>query len=1249
MSLSTTTSSASPPAHTTTGMTPDDVALTYKKMSQRDHVLQLPDSYIGSAECAQHTLTVVSAGGNQMEVVAAEYNLGLYKIIDELLVNAWDQVVRTNAHNALVSHKKGKKGKNVAALKVPVTQIDVSIDPVTTELTVRNNGEGIDIAMHPEHQVFTVELIFGHLLTSTNYHKGEKLTGGKNGFGAKLANVFSKKFVIETVDQRTKQKYTQMFTNNMSVTHAPEIVPYDGEPFTQVSVQPDFARFGMSQGWTDAMLRLVQKRAVDLAACAGPSISVTFNSAPITVHTMSGYMQMFAEYKDGGFSQVINDRWEVGVAISDDGFKQQSFVNGVWTIKGGKHVDYIATQVSKYVCEWIEKKKKVKVKAMYVRENLMVFVKALIANPSFDGQTKETLTTPASKFGSKCELPPAFLEKLHTLGLIDRVVDLYQFKEMAKAKKEEGKKRGRISGIPKLDDANKAGGKEAHKCTLILTEGDSAKAMAVAGLSVVGRDYWGVFPLRGKLINTRDKMTSVKGLDQMNANEELVNMKKILGLEQGRVYASEEDIAKHLRYGRVMIMTDQDVDGSHIKGLFMNWIDSQWKSLMQLNFVTAMSTPVIKVKKASKERSFYSTGEYIKWQGTAECKQGGWKAKYYKGLGTSTTKEAKEYFAALNQIRYYADEETQCKSLDLAFAKDRADDRKAWMADYDIGTVLDSSQSDVSYTEFVDKELKHFSIYDTQRSIANLNDGLKPSQRKTLFACFKRNLVKEIKVAQLAGYISEKTGYHHGEQSLNETIIGMAQTFVASNNVNLLVPNGQFGTRLQGGKDAASPRYIYTLLHTLAQRLFHEQDMPILEYLDDDGQQIEPRFYVPILPVVLMNGVQGVGTGYSTSVPMYNPMEICDAFVKRLKKQLKQTPPGGHSHGKALEPVAAPLHVPVEPFPDLQPWYKGFTGQIIRLSPTSYLTKGKYRIVDYKTVEVTELPIGLWTDDYKARLEEMMVDYVPPKRKTTPTLSAKKRRYAEGFLKNMTSHCTESTVHFILEFRPEVLTQWLNTVGKDDHIDTFEKNLKLTTKLSLTNMHLFDEHSQIRKYASVGKIMEAFYDVRLAYYAKRKAHHLGVLQHDLDILQFKVKFIEEVIASHITVAQQTKPELMATLEKRGYPMFIVGDQKAASYNYLVTMPIYSLTTDTLDTLRKRREEKHATLAALEAQSIEAIWLDDLKAFRKDITAVHEAEAKLREKEMKQLHKSIAKQTVKAPKGKGSKAAKPKAAKTEIAA
>ena len=188
----------------------------------------------------------------------------------------------------------------------------------------------------------------------------------------------------------------------------------------------------------------------------------------------------------------------------------------------------------------------------------------------------------------------------------------------------------------------------------------------------------------------------------------------------------------------------------------------------------------------------------------------------------------------------------------------------------------------MAYKDFIDKELILFSRYDNTRSSPCVIDGFKPSQRKVLYGAFKRKLTSEIKVIQFSGYVSEHTAYHHGEASLNGTIISMAQDFVGSNNVNLLVPSGQFGSRLLGGKDAASPRYIYTYLSPITRLIFKEEDDALCRYLVDEGQRIEPDYYLPIIPMVLVNGSEGIGTGYSTTIPNYNPVDIVNYIKSKL-------------------------------------------------------------------------------------------------------------------------------------------------------------------------------------------------------------------------------------------------------------------------------------------------------------------------------------------------------------------------------
>ncbi|CAJ1331141.1 unnamed protein product [Effrenium voratum] len=534
----------------------------------------------------------------------------------------------------------------------------------------------------------------------------------------------------------------------------------------------------------------------------------------------------------------------------------------------------------------------------------------------------------------------------------------------------------RLFGVPKLEDANLAGTKEGHSCTLILTEGDSAKALAVAGLSVVGRDRFGVFPLRGKLRNVRE--LSVK---QMLENKEIDQVLKILALDANKEYRD----AKGLRYGSIMIMTDQDHDGSHIKGLIINFIQHWFPSLLRMpGFLKEFVTPIVKVSKGDQSKTFFTLPEYEAWKEANNNGQG-WKVKYYKGLGTSTSAEAREYFADIDdhEIRFTYSGNRDDDLIDMAFAAKRSDERKTWISQVEDGTFVDHSQPTLSYTDFIEKELSLFAKYDVERAVPSMVDGLKPGQRKVLFGCFKKKLSSEIKVAQLSGYVAENSAYHHGEASLQGTIIGMAQTFVGSNNINLLEPRGQFGSRLQGGKDHAASRYIFTCLSKATRCIFPEEDDAVLEYQSEEGHQIEPRFYCPIIPLALVNGADGIGTGWSTSIPNYNPRDLIANVRLILRRQ---------------EPVA------------MTPWYRGFKGAVrpVENFPGKFEAMGVAQQKGRVRLEITELPVKRWTQDYK----EWLVEQLPK--------SGNERRAS---ITEMREYHSENSVHFSLSMTPDKLAE----------------------------------------------------------------------------------------------------------------------------------------------------------------------------------------------------------------------------------
>ena len=1001
-----------------------------QKLTHIEHILKRPDSYVGPVELGTEPYWILD--GSTFTKKNLKYSPALLKIFDEILVNAIDR-------NSL--HPK------------QVSSISVAIDKESGSVTIENNGPlgGISVKMHEKEGLWNPELVFGHLLTSTNYDDSQKrIVGGRNGYGAKLANIYSTDFSIVIKDHETKQTYTQSWSKNMTVCDPPKIKKHSGATSSvAITFTPEWKRFGMSK-MDDTIYSIFQKRVWDANICTTQNCKVKFNGEVLPKQNFEAYTKMHEGVSE--VSSFTGDRWSVCIGPSTDGMEQVSFVNGICTTKGGTHVDHVAAFIANGIID--EMAKKIKLKPQQVKNAFNIFVKATIENPNFSSQVKSECTSKSQDFGSKFDPPKGFIKNVLKTGIADELMALSKFKEMKELAKSDGARKSKITGIPKLDDANHAGTKHSGKCTLIVTEGDSAKTLAVAGLSVVGRDQYGVFPLRGKCKNVRDVSVA-----QLTSNQEFNDLKKILGLQQGKVY---KDVSE-LRYGRLMIMTDADNDGSHIKGLILNMIHYFWPSLLDLNFVVSMVTPIIKATKGTNTKSFYTDSAFRSWYGDGKA---GWKIKYYKGLGTSTSAEAREYFKKIQDLTVKFDVDTMTDdSIVLAFDKKKADARKTWLLD---NTAKDADQLEVPYgsvkqltiSDFVHKDLVNFSLADLKRSIAHVADGLKPSQRKVMYSCFKKNLKEEMKVAQLAAYVAEKSAYHHGEVSLADTIVKLANDYVGSNNINLLEPCGQFGTRLMGGKDASQTRYIFTKLTKDARKIYDPRDDAILNYLDDDGHPIEPDFYMPTLPMVLVNGTEGIGTGFSCYVPPFNPEDI-KANIKRILT------------GEDIVPM--------------RPWFRGFKG-VVHKEEDTWMMEGVWNW-SRNNIVVTELPPGRWTQDYKEYLD---------------TLVDKK------LIGGYTNNSTTEDVHFeIMEY-----------AGKD-----LLKDLKLRKTFRVSNMHLFHPTKGIHKYTSPEEILEDFVELRLEHYKKRKAHLIDVLEKRAVMCDHKSKFVSMVIEGELVVFKRKKAEL----------------------------------------------------------------------------------------------------------------------------
>ncbi|GKY92387.1 hypothetical protein MPSEU_000209600 [Mayamaea pseudoterrestris] len=1173
----------------------------YTRKTPIEHVLLRPGMYVGpnermppstcwvlesspqpitSATTKSYTLNIKSLkmAKRQLAIVPA-----LTKIFDEILVNASDNRLRDDS----------------------CTRIDVVIDPGADDrppfIQIKNNGKGIPVQVHADEGVYVPELLFGTLLSGSNFDDNEKrLTGGRHGYGAKLTNIFSQQFTVETLDSRNGLLYQQVWTKNMMLVSKPiitEVTDFKAHDYTCVSFIPDLPRLSGDAGAKiihpddyDVMCR----RVLDVAGCAAGKVCVTLNGMDVSFQSFRNYADMYRSADAPPVCyQKVNDRWAVGIGLSESGsLEMHSFVNGMATTRGGTHVNVILQQITKRLQDKLEKTNPELaelVSSGLIRRHLFVACDTLIENPTFDSQMKESLTSNPANFGCKYAFNENFFTALFQPqenggpGVIEALLRAAQGRQQASLLKEVGVKKTRrqLLSIPKLEDAHQAGTERGGECTLILTEGDSAKALAVAGFEIIGRDTYGVFPLRGKFLNVRHATVS-----QLTSNQEVKALCSILGLDFHLEYDTIEE-RKQLRYGSVMLMTDQDNDGSHIKGLVINFFRHFWPKLLMPpadlpqdsadeNFLSSFITPLLKAnKKGAKDtHSFYTMAEYRAWKDSlSPADATKYVIKYYKGLGTNTSVEARDYFANFDKhMRPFCwISDADGEALDMVFDKERAAERRNWMIDlYDEDVGVDGDT--VSYEDFINKEMIHFSHADNLRSLPSVIDGLKPSQRKVLYACFKRKLNSEMKVAQLSGYCAEHTAYHHGEVSLQSTIIGMAQDFVGSNNINLLEPRGQFGTRLGGGADAASPRYIFTQLSPVARLLFPEEDDVLLTYLEDDGQVIEPEFFCPIIPLLLVNGCQGIGTGWSTFIPPHNPRDLLDYVRVKLDK--------------------------TEQVPPLRPYARGFRGAIAENpNGSGFISIGAAQKASDTTVVVNELPLGVWTNVYKAQLIKMR---------------------DRGEIQHFKEEHTSSQVKFEIQLKRVQLNRMMDS--------GLEHVLKLKRSLPTTNMNAFDSVNRLRKFHSAENIVDEYFPVRLSLYRDRRSVLESEYKHASAILQNKARFIEAVSTGKIqlTAGRRTKDETFLELKSLEYStadelLRIRNDNDVfrrrksddvkelgrddpvrSDYDYLLNMPLSSLTSERISELRSDASKKDSELKKIQSLTAEDLWRTDLDKLAKHL-------------------------------------------------
>jgi len=1144
------TSAAPPPSHAPSHMQHAD----YQWLPPREAILLRPDTHVGRVEAQEVTRTVLDAATLTPRTVTATVSAALEKLFDEILTNAIDHRVRDSA----------------------MTRIDVSFDPDGTIHVSNDGSKTITLSHWPGTEVRTPQVLFheinaGSNLVEVNAHN----VGGRNGVGATIVNYMSKRFTLSLCNADEKQTYSQTFRDNGAEVGEPKLGAYKKKTaHTAISFLPDYERLTMPPPpVADEVRALLVGRAVDAAACTAATVYV--DGARIPIKTLRQYALAYggeflgqeragaaAEGADGdaataalGVSLVVT----TGAATAT----HVCFVNGVRC--RGTLYDAVLKNLAAALAAKAPSLGAKHLQAL-VAEHCSVFISARLNTPSFGSQSKDVLDTPVSRFGFAIPDCASLAKKIEKLDVVREQLAMREQLANGKLAKKALSATGgqRLSKkIKKYERATEVG--HGGPCTLWVTEGDSAKAMVVSGFAKIGRKRHGVYPLRGKLLNVWD----LKPTDALK-NTEICELLSILHLDPGKTYDAAS--ARRLPY-KLMIITDQDDDGSHIFGLVLAVFHHFFPTLLEAvpDFVRRFVTPVIKVRlpavapkrKAagdgassgaapSSTLEFFALSTYRAWEaGRDPAARKPQSIHYYKGLGTNSTEEAVAYFGDMARytvvVRNDGPRATDAMRTAFSKAKEHVQERRVMLRAVDASSAIDYSGDAVAVEDFCEQELVRFWDADNKRSIPSAVDGLKPAQRKVLHTLL-RSGQRLHKVAQLAADVAKVTNYHHGEQSLAEVIVKMAQTFMGSNQINLLVPKGQFGNR--HGEKPSSPRYIFTELAPVAKAVFRPEDAPVLDYLRDEGEAIEPRHFVPVVPWLLINGSEGIGTGYATTVPSFAVADViaaCRALCDAIEG--------------ATDDADADALVQAATLPQMVPHAAGFDGTAT-LNPegTAVEFVGVHAATAQPTtVRVTELPPGVKTNAVRDALLDL------------------------DCVDDAVSHSIGETVDLHVTFASA------EAMPKTE--EALVKLLKLRSTASLTNMHAFEATSEgaLTHFADARDVVRHHARARLALYRRRFEHDMGALRDKAARLQRELDFIRRVVAGEIVPTKMRRAELLALLGEEHGPE-------------LLRLSLDELTTDGVEARERKLEEVAAALERLAATRPVDVWRKELGDFEAAVAA-----------------------------------------------
>lgn len=1231
----------------------------YGSKDQRTHVYETPDTYVGSAAPKERKMWTYDHATKKMVWGTIYWPPACERVFIEVISNASDHVGN--------SRMAGVDAENII----------VTFD--NHRVTVTNHGLPILVEMTKLHDgtpMYVPQMIFGNMLAGTSFRKG-RTGGGRNGIGAKTTNIFSVEFSVIVRDNRNKKEYRQTWHNNMKEVDPPIITEWNGPTSScTISYLLDFARFGIDPvtGYSDEAIRILMRHAID--ACYNAATPMTVNGISFDFkgdareHGRLYYGDLvdkalvWYQWGDNKSVKKRSDKAHNGEpprvsmlvieTIDQDELRNVSFANCIPTHNGGTHLnaaikaltDPIVNKINEDVINSLEGIKKPKkgqkfangkapkaakpkgdpakkltaaekkaytITAADVTHHITIIVSVRVIDPIFDAQTKGSLEAPTVQI---C-VDEDILKPISRWGLIARLRAELNAKHFTKLMQNSVVKGGETSISDKYTPANWAGGPRSLECILCVSEGDSGDNYAQAyATALQNRNAIGTLPVKGKVQNVLKLKLDV--VEKIGKNLELMTIIKALGLVFGADYGIDENFRK-LKYGHFMIMTDADEDGGHIRGLLINFFNTFFPSLLHRCYLSFWRTPIVgrwRGGDKSPRIYFYTAYEHEMWISQTPDHDK-YEIKYYKGLGSTASWEIPAHIRIPKRVTYIYD--PLCKeSMQKAFDPKFAEARKTMIRNYFPQHYIHTDYQAI--TDFINQEWITYSVASTIRAIPALLDGCKEVQRKILHGAFLnwkiygKKPTDQVVLPVFSNFAASKTKYHHGNDSMQKAIVNMSREFGGTtNNLNLFTGDGQFGNDMTG--EASNTKYLFTKPCPYFKKIFHKTDLEILTYLIDENKPIEPRRFLPIIPMVLINGSLGVATGFSSFIPCYHPFDIINWLRQRL-------------HGR--DPTEIPM---------FYPWYR-FCRAIIRIIDRK--TKGRVKVTTIKNGKIHAEQIVLDLQDDK-------VDVVGTLKPHCDNLSFDLNQLPvadlidepdskiDKFKPPAQSMATYGRYRVQMKDRKQVVIvealpmglygndyrKWLNTLinpkgtdlklldkyelqsKTDDYshdINYFElygykgeishEGLNLIRSYGLTNMVLLDEQNHPIKYSGPVEIIDTFYQYRLPYFQKRKDHILDKMENELQRLKDKMRFIMLVNEGKIKINKNTTEDnVRAQLIEHQLPTTLFDNAK-----------LRALASNKIGALQTKIDKLAHETELFRAQSIQSIWLDELNSLERELKA-----------------------------------------------